>query len=263
MSQTPKCSDFEPATSSCNPDVSFASEKFGQSKPTQSPIIHVIVDDRESQSGVAEILRQMPNVEVHFRRLVTGDYQVQNRWCFERKTMSDFACSIMDGRLFSQACRLANSLSPVAIILEGRGNDLSSLGIRREAMQGAMISLNLVFGIPVLRSMEPAETARLMIYAARQLDGHHAKAFPSHSKRAKSRRRVQMRILEALPGVGPERAETLLDRFGTVQAVMTAGPEDLQGVKGIGEKISNGIRLAVQEHSTPYLHFGFSTPQSD
>ena len=42
--------------------------------------------------------------------------------------------------------------------------------MRREALQGAIVSLTLVFGLPVLRSFGPEETARLMVDAARHLD---------------------------------------------------------------------------------------------
>jgi ERCC4-type nuclease len=222
------------------------------SKAKKSPIIRVVVDHRESQSGVPEFLKQIPHVDVQLQQLTTGDYQIQNRWCFERKTLVDFARSIIDGRLFSQASRLASSRTSTAIILEGKGSDLSSLKIRREALQGAMISLTLIFGIPVLRSMDPAETARVMIYAARQLDRHEAHAFPQNRKRAKSKRKIQSRILQALPGIGPERAEILLDRFGSVQAVMTANLEELQKIDGIGEKIAGGVRLVLQEEFSCY-----------
>ncbi len=87
-----------------------------QSKPP-SAVIQVLADDRESQSGVVEALNQIPDVEVQIQRLTTGDYRIQNRWCFERKTISDFAQSIVDTRLFSQAKRLANSGYAAAMIL--------------------------------------------------------------------------------------------------------------------------------------------------
>jgi ERCC4-type nuclease len=63
--------------------------------------------------------------------------------------MLDFAESLKDGRLFMQAHRLVNSGGLVALILEGRGSDLSGSQMRREALQGAIVSLTLVFGLPV------------------------------------------------------------------------------------------------------------------
>ena len=52
-------------------------------------------------------------------RLTLGDYLVDNTFLFERKTLPDLAESIKQGRLFSQALRLAESKLSVALILEG------------------------------------------------------------------------------------------------------------------------------------------------
>jgi len=59
------------------------------------------MDDREQRSGVAEALRSIPKLELQCTRLKLGDYLVQNEVLFERKTASDFAASILSGRLFS------------------------------------------------------------------------------------------------------------------------------------------------------------------
>ena len=72
--------------------------------------ITVIVDDRERKSEVIQFLLEMKNVSVGIKRLCLGDYFVDNRLVFERKTLNDFALSIIDGRLFSQAIRLAKTL---------------------------------------------------------------------------------------------------------------------------------------------------------
>ena len=111
-----------------------------------------MVDDREPDS-VISALRSMPGVEISVSRLKLGDYLVDSRLLVERKTFQDFATSVIDGRLFSQAARLVASKISAAFILEGTAFDLQSTGVSREALQGALISLSLVFGIPVLRSI--------------------------------------------------------------------------------------------------------------
>ena len=47
--------------------------------------------------------------------------------------------------------RLAGSSYTDILILEGTGRDLARKKIRRESMQGALISTTLIMGIPVLR----------------------------------------------------------------------------------------------------------------
>ena len=79
-----------------------------------------------------------------------------------------------------------------------------------------------------------------------------------HGYRPKSKRRRQLFILQGLPGVGPERAERLLARFGRVEAAITASSGDLQSVDGIGKSIADKIRWVVSERVSP----NFSKPVS-
>jgi len=209
------------------------------------PPIHVIADDRESGSSVNQALARLEGIDVRVQRLKLGDYEVDGRCLFERKTVLDLAASVADGRLFHQAHRLANSGTLAALIIEGRGSDLSGSGMRREAIQGAIISLTLVFGLPVLRSYDPEETARLMFYTAGQLRRHDSNVPLHHGTRPRTKRRMQLRIVQCLPGIGPARAVQLIDHFGSVEAVMTAQADELQRLPGIGEKTSTRIRWAL------------------
>ncbi len=74
----------------------------------QNPI-SVIADDREQRSGVVQALQDMDAVHVEIGRLAVGDYFAENRLIVERKTLADFSVSIIDGRLFRQAVKLAKS----------------------------------------------------------------------------------------------------------------------------------------------------------
>jgi len=225
-------------------------EKGGEELPV--PQVDVVVDDRERHVGVLAALLQMPGIDVRVDRLKSGDYIVEDRCVFERKTLLDFAASIVDGRLFRQSWRLVTSSPFSALILEGRSKELQNCQIRREALQGAMVSLSLVYRLPVLRSFGPLETAHLLLYAGRQMQKQDM-VWGSHSgRRPRSRRRRQLHLLQALPGLGPERALRLLETFGTVQAVMTADIEALQAVTGIGAKTASAIRDVLQEEAWPY-----------
>jgi ERCC4-type nuclease len=208
--------------------------------------VHVIVDDRESHGPVVEVLAELPNVELQCQRLAVGDYVVNQSCVFERKTLLDFVASIADGRLFVQAQKLAGLTVPAALILEGRASDLAGTQMRREALQGALVSLSLIFRLPVLRALDPSETARLMIYAAEQIRRHEGDGGCRYGRRPKRKRRIQLRLLQGLPGIGLERAGQLLATFGGVEAVMTASREELEQVDGIGPKIAAAIRDALQ-----------------
>ena len=98
-------------------------------------------DDREAGSGVIEALQALPGGEVTVGRLAVGDYLVEDLALFERKTLLDFAASILDSRLFRQAYQLMRSELPGTIILEGKPADLATVGMSREALQGGMVCL--------------------------------------------------------------------------------------------------------------------------
>ena len=194
----------------------------------------------------------MPGVEGRFERLELGDYGVDGRLRVERKTLVDFAASIVDGRLFRQAIALAKSGQATLLILEGRGSDLSRVRLPRSALQGALITVSLVLGIPVLRAADGEETARLILYAAGQLRIAAAGAIRRHGRRPLGKRRLQLHILQGLPGIGPLRAGRLLDRFGEVAAVLAAREDDLRQVEGIGEATARRIHWAVHESRMSY-----------
>src|SRR5438093_7789369 len=119
-----------------------------QERASSARPVQILADDRERTAPVVEILRALEDVEVICQRLKIGDYQI-NEWLFERKTLLDFAESIKDGRLFSQANRLISAGPSGAFILEGKASDLAHSKMRREALQGALISLSLIYQIPV------------------------------------------------------------------------------------------------------------------
>jgi DNA excision repair protein ERCC-4 len=213
----------------------------------------IIADCRERDAGVLHALSDMPEVEVQVAHLTCGDYVVDDLFVFERKTLVDLTASIKDARLFRQACRLAGDSRRAAFILEGTAIDLGQSAMRREAIQGALVTITLMLGLPVLRSRNASETARLMIYAARQARAWSSGAIARRVRRPKGKRRAQLQMLQGLPGVGPGRAGKLLDVFGSVEAVLMAGHDELRSVAGIGATTADAIRWIVSESCASYV----------
>jgi ERCC4-type nuclease len=214
---------------------------------TYTPPIYIVADDRERQSGVIESLSSFENVSVQIRRLSIGDYRVDRCLLVERKTLKDFSISIVDGRLFTQMIRIKKSNFMGALIIEGTARDLMGLGISRKAMQGALITVSLVMGISILRSTDTAESAALIVYMARQLWSASKGTVRRWGYRPKRNRTRQLHILQGLPGIGPEKAVRLLDKFGSVEAVISADCDALQSIDGIGKGIAQKIRQAVSK----------------
>jgi DNA excision repair protein ERCC-4 len=218
----------------------------------QHETFRIEVDDRESAGAVLPALRESAEFHVEVVRLPLGDYRVDGRLLFERKTLTDLVAAIKDGRLFRQALRLAATPLRSAIILEGNGRELAGCGMHWEAIQGALVTLTLFCGIPLLRTRTPDDTVRTMLFAARQGRMFASGALPRRGRRPRGKRARQLYILPGFPGIGPERAHQLLARFGSVEAITRAGTEDLCSVPGIGERIAGALRWSVEESRCNY-----------
>jgi DNA excision repair protein ERCC-4 len=184
--------------------------------------IEIVADHRENQSRVWEYLSTFPEIRLRWKDLSTGDYIVEQGAIFERKTASDFATSLFDQRLFSQAKRLAEQPLRAALIIEGGPDDWNMLGVRRQALQGALITLTLIFDLPVFRSRDPKETAQILAYAGHQFARLRDDLPRYRIYKAKRKRTQELRLLATLPTVGSDRAYRLLDYFGSAQACITA-----------------------------------------
>lgn len=218
--------------------------------PLKPFVIHV--DDRESAGPVVDLLRQSPEFHVTVARLKLGDYLVDGRFLFERKTMPDLVTSIISGRLFTQALRLAATPLRPAMILEGTSRELAESNMRWEAIQGALVTISLFFGIPLLRTGTPEETVQTMLFAAQQGQAYAMGALPRPGYRPKGKRARQLFILQGLPRIGPERARRLIAHFGSVEAVVKAKAEELRVVSGIGKRIAERLRWCVEQPRREY-----------
>ena len=208
--------------------------------------VSIVADDRENASGVLEELRAIDRVLLTVERLARGDFLVHENFAVERKTLRDFSVSVLDGRLFKQAAALVTMDRRSVLILEGTLADAKALRLSRDAIQGALITVSVFYGLTVLRARDSAETARLLLYLGRQARQFASGAIPRPGYRPKGKRARQLFILQGLPGVGPDRAAQLLDYFGSVQAVANATSTDLSAVAGIGESTASKIRWALE-----------------
>ncbi len=121
------------------------------------PIIRI--DHREMQGSLARTLNDS-DVEVELVRLSVGDIEIGDRIVIERKSYSDLCRSVIDGRLFKQA-NLLKSAGPCPILLiEEDRNHTENL--HSNAVKGALASIAVDLGIPILQSRDSKDTAALI-----------------------------------------------------------------------------------------------------
>ncbi len=219
---------------------------------TQQSVQRIAVDDRERASRIISALRRKQGVQITFERLPLGDYRVNNTLLVERKTLADFALSVRDCRLFTQAGRLTRQRTLRAcLILEGTPDRYPRLAIPNPALQGALITVTLVFGLPVLRSETPEETADLILYAADQLKRREVRPPRRRGFKVTGNLRRQILLLQTIPDVGPRKAEHLLDAFRSPAGVAAASIDEIEAIAGIGPKAAREIYRVFHESHEP------------
>jgi Fanconi anemia group M protein len=202
----------------------------------------VIADLRERNEELLEALADR-GVDVERTTLNVGDFVLSDRVCVERKTVSDFESSIIDGRLFDQMRRIREHYSFPLLIVEGHRAD-SRLG--STIMNGAIASLYIDHGIVALAVPDARGTAETMAcIAKKEQSGEVREPSAKGGARAYTMGQLQTRIIGNLPGVGPKIARALLEHFGSVKAVSNASKEELMKVEKIGKKKAERIHAAI------------------
>lgn len=212
-----------------------------ESKIEVTPVVYV--DHRESNSGV---VRELSNLGTKIRTstLTVADYQVSLDVAVERKSAQDFTSSIIDKRLYKQAKELVENFSKPLLIVEGE--NLFTGGLHPNAIRGALASLAVDFGISIIPTRSPEDTAA-MIYrlAVREQDKGQRDIPIRTEKKPLGLQEHQIFIIESLPNIGPVTARKLLENFGSVKNVMNASTDELTQVEGIGKIIAHKIREVI------------------
>ncbi len=222
-------------------------EKFMSSSLKEKKLVEQIVVVADSRELGALVTRELAKLGalVKSETLQVGDFVLSDRVVVERKEVDDFASSIIDGRLFQQAAKLKDAYMKPVIIVEGES--LTGSGrVRPEAMMGAYASILMDYGIPIILTQKPSETAQLMFAICRreQIQDKRTPRIMTVAK-PKTLQEEQEFVISSLPNIDRTRAKRLLTSFHTPQRVFQASEEELMSVSGIGEKISEEIRRVL------------------
>lgn len=209
----------------------------------------VVADAREAGSATAQALAALPGVDFRLAHLEVGDYLVAPEVVVERKGASDFAQSVIDGRLFRQVQEMHHHYGRVVVLVEGE--DLYER-LTPAAIRGALAYLAAAAGVSVLRSRDTEESAGLLLAMARlaqRPDG--GQGFLFAKRRALTFERQQLRVAHSLPGIGPVLADALLRHFGTLEQLFQANEKALREVPGIGPTLARRVRAISSRPYTP------------
>jgi len=202
------------------------------------------VDFSEQHAAVLGLVRASGDFDVQMAHLAVGDYFIDGGVIVERKTYADSATSLVDGRLFPQAAALARSPHRPVVLLEGpRPSRMPD--VHPHALKGAIVSLAVMWRLPVLHARDPEDALRILRFLAQQLGNSEQRILRRYDHKPKRLASRKLYVLQGLSGVGPALAQRLLIRFGSVERVVTADEESLTQVPGIGMKKAARIRELV------------------
>jgi ERCC4-type nuclease len=177
-------------------------------------------------------------------------------WGVQRKEIKDFIASVQDGRLAKEIGQMRQTVMPT-VVLEGRVRFTAGMldgvygkGVTEQQYRGMVYSLARQ-GVVLLRSEDQRGTAAEVkyLYAWSQKDRHGGlmkRPGPTHQWGKADNRDFQEHFLMGLPGVGPELAGRIIDRFGGVPMACTVTGEELMTVDGIGKQKAAALYQALR-----------------
>jgi len=169
----------------------------------------------------------------------------------ERKTTTDLLASIKDNRIFQQAKAMREQSAWAYIVITGAlipGPDGKVIAGGREtgwdwnAVQGALLTIQEM-GVSIVTCVNDAEFGATVTRLAQR---------GREEVRVEPRRLAYLvgageAALAALPGIGPERVQTLLSYCGTPAWALTFLTDTTNGqhVTGIGDNTKRAVRKAL------------------
>lgn len=152
----------------------------------------------------------------------------------------------MGGRIFDQAEGLRRNFKTPIFILEG-GPDYTKRGharpkLSKAALHSSYLSISTRFGIPIIPTNNPTESANLILQAARREGEPSTPIRVNTHKKGKTLQEQRRQVFACFPGVGPKIANELanmpyplisiLKSIDTCQ-IKTLGPKKIKKIQEV------------------------------
>jgi len=202
-------------------------------------------DTEETQEVVRELAMHEEVEDYVLDKLQYGDLVVEkSSLMVERKTPSDYASSLLEGRLPKQIENMQEASDNVYVMVDGDLSETESLthtNMGGSSIRGHMASTMARKGIPVIPCSNTALLVDMVVRLARK---HIEEPTTSYTNQVSvdTDRPVTMQIFGCLSGIGPSTAEKLYERFPSMTALLSADDQEIEGVEGIGEKRAKTIK---------------------
>ena len=200
----------------------------------------ITADIHEKNSLILAELHSSKEVNLEIKPLKIADYLIGNI-AIERKTISDFISSMINGRLLKQLEELKQFENKL-LIVEGLSKQEiytdENSNINANAIRGFLLSILLKHKIPIIFTKDSEDTAKFIDVLSRK----KAKDVRLNAGKKMLNKKEQMQfIIESFPGIGPKKSKELLKKFGSIQNIINAPKEDLEKI--LGKRAGNFIEI--------------------
>ncbi|MFA6461678.1 MAG: DEAD/DEAH box helicase [Candidatus Woesearchaeota archaeon] len=212
---------------------------------SEEPVTAILADHREKNNRIVKELIDL-GISVKTAQLESADYLVSGRVGVELKQVPDFVASIIDGRLLEQVRDLKKNFEKAVVIIEGEEDIYSVRKVHANAIRGMLASIVLDFGVPILYTKNPRDTAGILaVMAQREQNKDHT--FSYHDRKPRDMKEQQEFFVSSLPGIGVQTARLLLEHFSSIKELVNASKEEITSIKGVGEKTAERIISLMME----------------
>lgn len=208
--------------------------------------VKAVVDIREPNELIVAVSEHDDVEDYEISKLEAGDIAIRGVG-FERKTISDYASSLTgksDRDLYDQVEKMKEGYDHGYILIEGDLIDVESMthtNVNPNSLKGSMASIEARHGIPVKMCSNMELLVDKAIALARK---HHedpvSKVLPTGSISGIDEPFTK-RVYGCIDGVQKSRAESLYERYPTVDELLDADKGEIRQIEGIGEKTADKI----------------------
>jgi ERCC4-type nuclease len=219
--------------------------------------MNILIDSREKDLITMFSLLK-PNINIITQQLALGDSIIGDKIIIERKTLTDLAASIKDGRYREQSFRLQKSLEEgFSVIYMIEGNlDLYVGSITKETIVRTMYSLTTK-GFQVFLTKHVKETAYFIIQIAEKIKSKETKTASGVYEETEgiiqkqkntniTRDNISIFMLCQIPGISTVTATILMDNYKHITLLIKAlaeNPECLESFEYINLKTNKSKKL--------------------
>lgn len=216
--------------------------------------VEVAIDSNEAtqKPELVETLALHEDIEDYeIKPLDEGDFIIDN-CIFERKSPSDFASSLQEGRLRDQVERMAGHEKIPFVLVEGNMedfNDLEHTDIPPKSLRGMDASIELRNNISVKYCSNIKFLADIAVRMARK-EKESVTTVQARQTDAITDTTFIERVFLAIDGIGPKTAESLSEEFDSLSDTLEADSKRFESVEGVGPETSEKILQSLHKEDS-------------